>query len=169
MCSLSTLSLIFSPHQASGTCCTWVLRRKGRLCPTDCKSLLQCRCAQSRRGCSSSSTNDTFPSSICYSDAPQGKEWFQAVLPAAFYTSLRQPRSSWKQEYFQTMCVVLPGPPPSACSLGPLFFWDTFGSVVQEGKGGTRHFVLVHAEELLIQDTDPSAQDTSGRVFRLSH
>lgn len=134
--------------------------RKGRLCPTHCKSLLSHKCAQSRRGRSSSSSSDTSPSTTCHTDAPQGKEWLQSVLPAAENCTSFLPetaRSSRKQEYFQTMCVVLPGPPPSACSLRPLFFWDTFcvcfGSVVQEGKGATHHFVLVHAEELLMQGT----------------
>lgn len=121
LCSPSNLLLIFSPHQASETCCTWVFRRKGRLCPTDFKWLLQCKCAQSRRGGSSSSASDTSPGSICYTDAPQCKECLRSVLPAAPHSSLRQPgavgsRNISRQRVWSFL--VLPGP---ACILGPLF------------------------------------------------
>lgn len=116
------------------------------------------------------------PSSVWYTDAPQCKECLQPVLPPADNCTSLLPetaRSSWQQEHFQTMCVVLPGPVPSACSLWLLFFLDTFcvcfGSAVQEGKGATHQFVLVHTEDLLKQDTDPSMSDASGRVFKLSH
>lgn len=174
-CSPSTLPLIFSPHQASGPAAPGCLEERA-----DCAQQIASHfCNASVLGAGKEAlpaAQVTLLSNISYTDAPQCKEWLQPVLPAAENCASLLPeraRSSWQQEHFQTTCAVLPAPPPSACSLLSFFFLDTFcvcfGCAAQKGERVTHHFVLPCAEGLLMQDTDPSACDASGRVFKPSH
>lgn len=140
LCSPSNLLLIFSPHQASETCCTWVFRRKGRLCPTDFKWLLQCKCAQSRRGGSSSSASDTSPGSICYTDAPQCKECLRSVLPAAPHSSLRQPGAVGSRNISRQR----------VWSFLDHLHLPAFLGLSSERREGSYTSLLVRAEELLM-------------------